>query len=66
MIVISTHTPLAGRDKYHTNFDHFYAISTHTPLAGRDMDSLFSAFNLKIFLLTRPSRGVTRYVKYNF
>ena len=33
---ISTHTPLAGRDKvsYHSGLTG--GISTHTPLAGRD------------------------------
>ena len=37
---ISTHTPLAGRDK--NEIVHFIAliISTHTPLAGRDLDNL--------------------------
>ena len=33
-------------------------ISTHTPLAGRDL-LLWLATILKIFLLTRPSRGAT-------
>ena len=38
--IISTHTPLAGRDKIEW-FDLAGAkISTHTPLAGRDPPSI--------------------------
>ena len=33
---ISTHTPLAGRDKTSKTERHISSISTHTPLAGRD------------------------------
>ena len=33
---ISTHTPLAGRDKKPTVDIPLLIISTHTPLAGRD------------------------------
>ncbi len=33
---ISTHTPLAGRDKIDGDFLGMTDISTHTPLAGRD------------------------------
>ena len=33
---ISTHTPLAGRDRFVCNFSYLFKISTHTPLAGRD------------------------------
>ena len=35
-IVISTHTPLAGRDKVYWEMFEQDRISTHTPLAGRD------------------------------
>ena len=34
--VISTHTPLAGRDGARKRQKAFERISTHTPLAGRD------------------------------
>ena len=33
---ISTHAPLAGRDKRITEPIHNSSISTHAPLAGRD------------------------------
>ena len=33
---ISTHTPLAGRDREGQQAVHNSRISTHTPLAGRD------------------------------
>ena len=33
---ISTHTPLAGRDKVRSLIFLIFVISTHTPLAGRD------------------------------
>ena len=35
-IAISTHAPLAGRDKNRCNATDRYKISTHAPLAGRD------------------------------
>ena len=35
--VISTHTPLAGRDPYSGLGHVAVVISTHTPLAGRDV-----------------------------
>ena len=34
---ISTHTPLAGRDKNPASVVTGVGISTHTPLAGRDL-----------------------------
>ena len=34
--MISTHTPLAGRDAYYIYIIAYLSISTHTPLAGRD------------------------------
>ena len=34
--IISTHTPLAGRDELSYNYTRLFPISTHTPLAGRD------------------------------
>ena len=36
---ISTHTPLAGRDRLHFAAVLIVFISTHTPLAGRDYPS---------------------------
>ncbi len=35
-ILISTHTPLAGRDTLVARYVGAEIISTHTPLAGRD------------------------------
>ena len=37
-LIISTHTPLAGRDQADGHADQRLNISTHTPLAGRDLD----------------------------
>ena len=57
--LISTHTPLAGRDSVLQVWISELAISTHTPLAGRD-PVLFLVFRqVSKFLLTRPSRDVT-------
>ena len=39
--VISTHTPLAGRDSVCDQFHYIPTISTHTPLAGRDCGLVF-------------------------
>ena len=59
MQIISTHTPLAGRDGADTDGISVQCISTHTPLAGRDAGA-GSIFNgIFRFLLTRPSRDVT-------
>ena len=33
---ISTHAPLAGRDRKSLTLEVYYGISTHAPLAGRD------------------------------
>ena len=41
-VVISTHTPLAGRDVYPDLNSDKQHISTHTPLAGRDDEFLNS------------------------
>ena len=59
VVLISTHTPLTGRDSNPMWYKGGDNISTHTPLTGRDM--LSSALNScpKIFLLTRPLRDVT-------
>ena len=57
--LISTHTPLAGRDPFLIIFFTSRTISTHTPLAGRDvLHGKFCCILLQ-FLLTRPSRGAT-------
>ena len=58
-LLISTHTPLAGRDYACGRFWRGSDISTHTPLAGRDKMGLILSDDLIGFLLTRPSRGVT-------
>ena len=59
--VISTHTPLAGRDKYSdAELDEIINISTHTPLAGRDHFALVHHGRHVVFLLTRPLRGATQ------
>ena len=39
--IISTHTPLAGRDEVVSDYIMDKMISTHTPLAGRDVFWLF-------------------------
>ena len=56
---ISTHTPLARRDRKH--FDHSVVkfISTHTPLARRDGSVSAWLHTLIKFLLTRLLRGAT-------
>ena len=60
--MISTHTPLAGRDCRALQILQCGGyISTHTPLAGRDLAFAFSSLSLDAFQLTRPSRGVTYY-----
>ena len=60
-MAISTHTPLAGRDNQLSyNLLGEIAISTHTPLAGRDIPPTLMQWYSLVFLLTRPSRDVTR------
>ena len=56
---ISTHTPLAGRDKWRRYKNGMINISTHTPLAGRDYILYKNVCIHPAFLLTRPSQGVT-------
>ena len=58
---ISTHTPLAGRDKLLELPVYRIQISTHTPLAGRDTIQSGASPSTFIFLLTRPLRDVTNY-----
>ena len=58
--MISTHTPLAGRDQDNAKNDIVTRISTHTPLAGRDLPRLPRLYRRRRFLLTRPSRGATQ------
>ena len=57
--MISTHTPHAGRDMVMEDAFKSELISTHTPHAGRDFTTGFRKWTIKIFLLTRPMRGVT-------
>ena len=57
---ISTHTPLAGRDRNgNISSGVTELISTHTPLAGRDMKLEHFYIGQTRFLLTRPLRDVT-------
>ena len=56
---ISTHTPLAGRDKRFVAMQRLPYISTHTPLAGRDTLQNMNKYRGALFLLTRPLRDVT-------
>ena len=58
-LVISTHTPLAGRDIKAGWTGYNRSISTHTPLAGRDRMLQWDRDKYDQFLLTRPSRGAT-------
>ena len=57
--IISTHTPLAGRDWQYDRGRVAKRISTHTPLAGRDAPAPGRFPRSPLFLLTRPSRDVT-------
>ena len=47
---ISTHAPLAGRDRTGQNCITQYSISTHAPLAGRDSKSV--QITMHIFAIT--------------
>ena len=63
MLLISTHTPLAGRDgDRRVNCSGHVRISTHTPLAGRDTHWTALSEAYCKFLLTRPLRDVTLYL----
>ena len=59
-VMISTHAPLAGRDKVIGEFtcDRIY-ISTHAPLAGRDGRRVRRKHFTYTFQPTRPLRGAT-------
>ena len=62
--LISTHTPLAGRDQNGRTVVHHAKISTHTPLAGRDFwcDIWISAakhFNSHAPCGARPAQSVS-------
>ena len=56
---ISTHTPLARRDKDAGFSCETFVISTHTPLARRDCPDSAANVHPYLFLLTRLLRGVT-------
>ena len=59
---ISTHTPLARRDLSNADYlTNTTVISTHTPLARRDSPPVSCLTKPSLFLLTRLSRGVTKY-----
>ena len=55
--IISTHTPLTGRDEtvYHTFNDQ--EISTHTPLTGRDVPFLKQRTNVVFISTHTPLTG---------
>ena len=57
--MISTHTPLTGRDHGGVIVSDFLGISTHTPLTGRDHGCQDTSNWSVPFLLTRPLRDVT-------
>ena len=57
--MISTHTPLTGRDSFATAVMFRLFISTHTPLTGRDIPDADDVAAMDEFLLTRPLRDVT-------
>ena len=59
IIQISTHTPLARRDREKRKIQKHESISTHTPLARRDTAPAFERSIFMAFLLTRLLRGVT-------
>ena len=63
---ISTHTSLTGRDTTSVKVRKIYSISTHTSLAGRDAGDCLTKCVLHKFLLTRPSRDVTRIASHSF
>ena len=53
-MLISTHTPLAGRDVYGNAKVSGNAISTHTPLAGRDRKGEMKMQGLQDFYSHAP------------
>ena len=63
--MISTHTPLAGRDVSLNIFVGSHIISTHTPLAGRDLDDSVPKLNELISTHT-PLAGRDVIVVYGF
>ena len=56
---ISTHAPLAGRDRSRERRLVGHGISTHAPLAGRDSLACFTSGRSFTFQPTRPLRGAT-------
>ena len=57
--MISTHAPLAGRDRQQLVKRVEKRISTHAPLAGRDSLKSFPFLSIPRFQPTRPLRGAT-------
>ena len=62
--MISTHTPLTGRDSFATAVMFRLFISTHTPLTGRDIPDADDVAAMDEFLLTRPLRDVTEIIQF--
>ena len=56
---ISTHAPLAGRDRGRRDRRGLLHISTHAPLAGRDRSYTIKDVQEFVFQPTRPLRGAT-------
>ena len=61
--LISTHAPLAGRDRLHVVVPSDVAISTHAPLAGRDSVYGDIVASDGEFQPTRPLRGATAEIR---
>ncbi len=61
--VISTHTPLTGRDSNEHSLSVFYSISTHTPLTGRD-GLLWLPLSSAAISTHTPLTGRDRYILY--
>ena len=57
--IISTHAPLAGRDRLTPYRSCIAMISTHAPLAGRDDSGTLKDSEDILFQPTRPLRGAT-------
>ena len=55
--IISTHTPLAGRDNGSLHNDNETKISTHTPLAGRDLAPVAQAYIAHLISTHTPLAG---------
>ena len=64
-VLISTHTPLAGRDDNAQEYTGIRKISTHTPLAGRDCHQERMEYDWRISTHT-PLAGRDRFLKITY